>query len=215
MPERGGRQGTTIMSPYQVQVSWGGGASRGTAFLPEVNDEVLVAFEGGDPRQPVVIGGLYSSKRSIPASNVDDDTGQVQSRGMTSRLGHFIGMLDGSEVASQAIVLSLAKSADGQSNNLHLGQDKLSITLSEGIPVEIKAGASSFQFDKEGKLTISAPQVSITAEEQFTVTAGQISLTGSEQAGLTSEGEVSVQGATVSITSEGPLSASGEPISLN
>ena len=35
------------------------GADRGTWFIPEVDDEVLVAFTAGDPRRPVVIGGNY------------------------------------------------------------------------------------------------------------------------------------------------------------
>ena len=40
----------------------GAGALRGAVFLPEVNDEVLVGFEGGDLRRPVVLGGLYNGK---------------------------------------------------------------------------------------------------------------------------------------------------------
>ena len=36
--------------------------SAGMTFLPEVNDEVLVGFEGGDARRPVVLGGLFNGK---------------------------------------------------------------------------------------------------------------------------------------------------------
>ena len=35
--------------------------SLASACLPEVNDEVLVAFGHGDPRQPYLIGSLWSS----------------------------------------------------------------------------------------------------------------------------------------------------------
>ena len=54
-------------------------------FQPEVNDEVLVGFEGGDPRQPVVLGGLFSGKNALPEWGVK--SGAVQSRRITSRLG--------------------------------------------------------------------------------------------------------------------------------
>jgi type VI secretion system secreted protein VgrG len=37
------------------------GCDRGFLFLPEVGDEVLVAFEDGDPNLPVVIGSLWNS----------------------------------------------------------------------------------------------------------------------------------------------------------
>lgn len=205
----------TIESDWARVVAVGGGADRGTAFVPEVNDEVLVGFETADPRQPVVIGGLYSSKRKIPSPNIDDGTGMVQSRGMTSRLGHFIGMLDGTQPAQQAIELSLAKGDSGTQNIIHLGQDKLSITIGEGLPVEINAGNSSLKFDQEGGLSITAPKVSITAEQQFSVSAAQVSINGESQLSLQGNGATSLSGSTLQLSAEGPLAASGQPIMLN
>lgn len=38
------------------------GPKRGTWFVPDRKDEVLVAFEGGDPRRPVVLGSLWNGK---------------------------------------------------------------------------------------------------------------------------------------------------------
>jgi uncharacterized protein involved in type VI secretion and phage assembly len=40
------------------------GNSRGTWFVPDPDDEVLVAFEGGDPRRPVVLGALWNGSDS-------------------------------------------------------------------------------------------------------------------------------------------------------
>ncbi len=40
--------------------------SRGAAFQPEVSDEVLVAFAGGGPRTPVVIGSLWKGGSPPP-----------------------------------------------------------------------------------------------------------------------------------------------------
>jgi phage baseplate assembly protein gpV len=42
------------------------GNGRGVHFLPEVGDEVLVAFEGGDPRSPYVLGALWGDSTSPP-----------------------------------------------------------------------------------------------------------------------------------------------------
>ena len=47
------------------------GNKRGLVVLPEVGDEVLVAFDHGDPRLPYVIGGLYNGKDKLPVEPVD------------------------------------------------------------------------------------------------------------------------------------------------
>ena len=43
-----------------------GGNNRGSWFIPDMNDEVLVVFEGGDPRRPYVIGGLWKGTTRRP-----------------------------------------------------------------------------------------------------------------------------------------------------
>jgi len=47
------------------------GKDRGIFFLPEVDDEVLVAFENGDINQPYVIGSLWNGVDVPPETNSD------------------------------------------------------------------------------------------------------------------------------------------------
>ncbi len=47
------------------------GRNRGTLFIPDVGDEVLVAFERGDQRVPYVIGSLWNGKARPPAESSD------------------------------------------------------------------------------------------------------------------------------------------------
>jgi len=51
----------------RVVQNWSG-KQRGSVYLPHVDDEVLVAFEHGDPAQPIVLGGLYNSENKPPLS---------------------------------------------------------------------------------------------------------------------------------------------------
>ena len=45
------------------------GERRGTWFIPDAGDEVLVAFERGDARKPIVIGALWNARDRPPESN--------------------------------------------------------------------------------------------------------------------------------------------------
>ena len=47
------------------------GSGTGVYFLPDVGDEVLVAFEHGDLAKPVILGSLWNGTRQPPQSNVD------------------------------------------------------------------------------------------------------------------------------------------------
>src|ERR1700712_2447860 len=78
----------------QLESGWGrmltvgGGGKRGITFMPEVNDEVIVGFENGDPRKPVILGALFNGRDAQPSFVATG--GQVASRQITSRLGHVV-----------------------------------------------------------------------------------------------------------------------------
>ena len=74
----------------------GAGATRGLNVLVEVNDEVLVAFEHGDVRRPIVLGGLWSKKNKPHEGGKETDTEGVASRVWRSRTGHTVSMHDSS-----------------------------------------------------------------------------------------------------------------------
>jgi len=63
------------------------GNGRGSFFLPEVDDECLLAFEHGDSRFPYVIGFLWNGKDKPPTQHVRD-------RMLKSKNGHMIRFLD-------------------------------------------------------------------------------------------------------------------------
>lgn len=59
------------------------GNERGSLFLPEKNDQVLVAFEQGMFEFPVIIGALWSRKDKPPDTNSDgnNDLKLIKTRG--------------------------------------------------------------------------------------------------------------------------------------
>jgi uncharacterized protein involved in type VI secretion and phage assembly len=59
------------------------GQQRGAWFIPEPEDEVLVAFEAGDPRRPIVVGALWNGV-DVPPERMDRNN---NIRSITSRSG--------------------------------------------------------------------------------------------------------------------------------
>ncbi len=65
----------------------GAGPNSGAVWIPEVNDEVLVAFENGDIRRPYVVGNLYNGVDTPNEGSGLFDNGKVKRRGFISRMG--------------------------------------------------------------------------------------------------------------------------------
>jgi uncharacterized protein involved in type VI secretion and phage assembly len=200
--------GDTVESAWARVISMGAGASRGMTFIPEVNDEVIVGFEGGDVTRPVVLGGVYSSNNSALDFGVAN--GKVGKRQIVSRLGHVIELGDGDGEADQRIALTLA----GGEHTVDLSKQGLTAKVPSGKPVSISAGEAKIEIDKQGNITISGQKITIKATQDVEISGlnvktkanvaveasgTQAKMTGSAQAEVSSGGATSVKGATVMI----------------
>ncbi len=116
------------------------GKERGFQFLPEVEDEVLIAFEQGDINQPYVIGSLWNGKDAPPqpASDAKDK------RMIRSRSGHVI-ILDDTDGSEKIII----KDKTG-SNTVQIDSSSNEMKISmEGETKIIAKGKISLESDQE------------------------------------------------------------------
>jgi uncharacterized protein involved in type VI secretion and phage assembly len=151
------------------------GPERGTWVLPEVGDEVLVAFEHGDPRVPYVIGGLWNQNAMPPE---DTGKGGADHRSVTSRSGHVI-RLDDSDGAEKIEII------DGS------GKNRVVIRTSDDS-IEIAADGDVALSSANGKVTITGAEVEIKA-------SGSASLQAGSSLELKADGKTVLKGATVAI----------------
>ena len=79
------------------------GDGRGTFFVPEVGDEVLVAFEHGDMDRPIVLGGLWNGD-DLPPEQMDGD-GKNHLRSIHTRSGHILSFDDNSDEQKAKITI--------------------------------------------------------------------------------------------------------------
>jgi uncharacterized protein involved in type VI secretion and phage assembly len=173
-------------------VALGGGEQRGMVFIPEVEDEVLVGFENGDVRQPVVLGGLFSSG-DTPTWDVVN--GKVSTRRINSRLGHYMELGDGEQPTGQHILLML----DGEKHKLRLGADRFDIEMPQGKPALIKIGNTKIEVADNGDMTFEAPNIFLKAKLNVTIEANAIGIKGKSQTNIEATREVAISAAQVGI----------------
>lgn len=145
-----------------------GGNNRGSWFIPDVNDEVLIVFEGGDPRRPFVLGGLWNGTDSPPQSM--DGGGQNNLKILRSRNGVKI-TLDDQDGQEKFI----AETPAGQKITLKDGPGSVEIVDSNGNSVKLQS--SGITVNASAKVTVTASLMEISAS-MLTVNAGMSKFSG-------------------------------------
>jgi uncharacterized protein involved in type VI secretion and phage assembly len=143
------------------------GPGRGVYFVPEVNDEVLVAFEHGDVRSPYVVGALWNGQDAPPANN---DDGKNNIRLVHSRSGHLVRLDDtqGSEKIEVIDKTGNNKITINSSDNSISVECQGKMTLNAKQGIEITSGAdvkiqanSTMNIQSTGNMTIKGAMVNI------------------------------------------------------
>jgi len=130
-----------------------GGKNRGSWFIPDINDEVLVAFEGGDPRRPYVVGGLWNGSDKPPASM--DSDGRNTIKVLRSRNGVKV-TLDDSTGQEQFI----AETPAGQKVTLRDGPGSVEIVDSNGNAIKLQPSGITITASARVSVTASIMDVS-------------------------------------------------------
>jgi uncharacterized protein involved in type VI secretion and phage assembly len=113
------------------------GNDRGSFFMPEVEDEVLIAFEHGDSRFPIAVGFLWNGVDRPPAEHVRD-------RILKSKNGHMVRLLDSTPTAgdSGGIVIEDANGNRVTMSNGMIKVSSIGVLSLEGAAVLIKVGGA-------------------------------------------------------------------------
>lgn len=131
------------------------GKTGGFYYLPEVDDEVLVAFDQGDPRFPYILGGLWNQQDKPPETN---ENGKNNSRIIRSRSGHEI-RFDDTQNKEQIIITD--KSGK---NKLTLDTTENTITITSEKDITLSA--------PKGTIKLSAQTLALESTQQTTVQSG-------------------------------------------
>ena len=154
------------------------GQNSGSFFVPQIGDEVMVAFHQGDVREPYILGTCWNTSDKPPAPSQTD---ALTKRTIKTPLGHELTF----DEAAQSVTLS--------------SNFKSSVTL-DATKAEISTPAAKISIGKAGditisaktKLTLDAPIIEIKATSVLTAESNGKATFGSK-------GECTIQGSLVRI----------------
>jgi len=124
-----------------------GGNSRGSWFMPEKGDDVLVAFDHGDFDHPYVVGFLWNGQNKPPRLDPGEDA-DPQRRILRSVNGHMIEIYD---------------------PDVGVDGDKGYIRFRDAYGSEIVMQNSEVRITAAGSLTIEASNITINGRWVATV----------------------------------------------
>ncbi len=172
-----------------------GVAGRGSFFLPEIEDEVIVGFINDDPRDAVVLGMVHSSAKPAPieAQDVNHEKGFVTRSGM--RL-HF-------HDETKTITVDTP-----EGNRIVLDEDSTSITIEDQNQNIAVMDPDGISINSPGDIKIEASgNIDIKAGMNMTLEATQISAKASAS--------MEVKGATTKVTADGITEVKGSLVNIN
>lgn len=145
------------------------GKNRGSWFIPDVDDEVLVVFMGGDARQPVVVGAMWNGQDTPPHSM--DPGGRNAVKKLRSRNGVQV-TLDDTDGQERMVL----ETPGGQRMTLKDGPGAVEIVDANGNSVKLEA--AGITITASAKVTINAGAMVEVSASAVNVSAGMSKFSG-------------------------------------
>jgi len=141
------------VEPWGRVASGSGGPGRGMYFIPQVGDEVLIAFHHGDVREVYVIGSLWSSHHEPPTKSTLDPKNR---RVIRTPIGHEIELDD----LDKSVTV---KTATG--NTLRMEPSQIEISTNGGSTKVVMETSGAVSVTANVSIAIKAPKITVEATE--------------------------------------------------
>ena len=196
------------------------GQKWGHYFLPEVGDQVLLAFEGGNIERPYVIGCVPKDNNPFLTGSVDQNN---QYKRIVTKHGSTILFEDnstGEDGQNDKITIQTA----GQAHTILMDNENKKVRVEDKakqnfIEMTTQQDAGTITIQAKSKLTIQVGDTIklILNGESGTVSikATQVSIETSQKFSVKADGTVQMEGAQISEKASSMYKAEGDMISLS
>lgn len=171
------------------------GENRGSFFLPEIDDEVIVGFLNDDPREAIVLGMVNSSAKPAPIEAQDDN----HEKAIVTRSGMRVHFHD----ETKTITIDTP-----EGNKVVLDEDTTSITVQD-------QNDNSIVLNDAGIVMKSPFDIAIEADGKIDVKAGADITIGGVNIKASADSAMEIKGATTKLTADGVNEIKGSVVNIN
>lgn len=193
----------------------GAGPTAGFIAIPEVGDEVIVAFEYGDINYPIIIGGLWNGKHAIPEATAGAAAGEKPLiRAWKSINGNYIAMHDNADKKIETMT------TDGHLFVMDDTNKKTEITTSGGHSVLIDDQNKKIEIKSSGGHTITLDdngrKVIIKSSGDVEVKSGtNMKFQAGANLEMKATGNVKIEGIMVDVSGSAATNIKGALVKIN
>jgi uncharacterized protein involved in type VI secretion and phage assembly len=160
--------------------SMSAGNARGMMMLPQPDEEVIVGFEHGDTRRPIVIGSVFNGKDKPGPDLLQNQDGSFGL--LSNEKAHIHAKKDVEIKSDQALLIEITKDATTKA------QGKIEQEASQGT--KLKAG-TTYEIEAGSSMTLKGMSVTVEASASLTLKGATVDIQGS--------GPVNIKGAIINL----------------
>lgn len=168
---------------------------RGIFMLPQVDDEVVVAFENGDTRRPLIIGSVVNGKDKPTSELLPDQKGGLTV--LSDDRGFVHTKEDLTFKSDKKMIIEVASDQEVKTDG--------KVTNKTSSSVEMKAG-SSYTLEAGSSMSIKGATIAVEA-------SGSLKLKGATVE-IESQGPATLKGAIVDINASGIANLKGSMVNI-
>lgn len=188
-------------TPWIRMINPHSGNGKGFYFIPEVGEEVLVGFEGGNAEKPFVLGSMYNGPGKSTQGDASNNFKAIQTRG-----GHMI-KFDDSDGAEMITI------SDKNGNTVVLNTNEKSITINS--PEKIDIVSKEINIIGENNVNISSKATAMDGSDSVTISSKTQVETGAPSVSITGEKDVAIDSMQVNMSGSVTTNVKGTILNLN
>jgi type VI secretion system secreted protein VgrG len=202
------QRGTDQQSPWMRVASPYTGKDKGFYVIPEIGDQMVVAFEHNNPDRPYVLTGLYNGEAKPENHNGENNLKAIKTKG-----GHTILMNDEKGKESFGIISPKDVAVTASTGNITLSGQEIITIESKGNNIQIDSPgritihAKEIVLEADSKISLNAPIIESNAESEFKATSTTITIAATTT--------TTIKGLTMNMEGTNMTNITGGMIKLN